>query len=155
MSSCWQSEWFPWINEKKGFDDEGRADCSSPIASTSSFVQMTNRTSSSYKLNNQIVLPEHPEEIYQPTEEEIHEYALYIGIDPEKVRIFSFFVDLGVRSLPCLVRAGRWSSLVSPRRYYESVASWLETLSRRTRRVVLFQFRYGQIVVGTSIRSCL
>ena len=41
-------------------------------------------------MNNQIILPEHPEEIYQPTEDEIREYALYIGIDPEKVLALFF-----------------------------------------------------------------
>lgn len=50
------------------------------------------RICSIYKLNNQIILPEYPEENYQPTDEEIIEYAIYIGIDPEKV--FSLFSAL-------------------------------------------------------------
>ncbi|CAF2704881.1 unnamed protein product [Rotaria sp. Silwood2] len=39
---------------------------------------------SGYKLNNQTILEEHIDENYEPTQEEIHEYAIYIGIDPEK-----------------------------------------------------------------------
>jgi hypothetical protein len=44
------------------------------------------KTSSEYKINNQTILKEHIDEHYEPTEEEIREYALYIGIDPDKVR---------------------------------------------------------------------
>ncbi len=43
------------------------------------------KTSSEYKINKQTILKEHIDEHYEPTEEEIREYASYIGIDPEKV----------------------------------------------------------------------
>jgi hypothetical protein len=43
------------------------------------------KTYSEYKINNQTILKEHIDEHYEPTEEEIREYALYIGIDPDKV----------------------------------------------------------------------
>ncbi|CAF5036057.1 unnamed protein product [Rotaria sp. Silwood1] len=39
---------------------------------------------SGYKLNNQTILEEHIDENYEPTDEEIHEYAIHIGIDPKK-----------------------------------------------------------------------
>ncbi|CAF3900327.1 unnamed protein product, partial [Rotaria sp. Silwood1] len=39
---------------------------------------------SGYKINNQTILEEHIDENYEPTDEEIHEYAIYIGIEPEK-----------------------------------------------------------------------
>ncbi|CAF3777599.1 unnamed protein product [Adineta steineri] len=39
---------------------------------------------SQYKINNQTILHEHIDENYEPTEDEIHEYATYIGIDPDK-----------------------------------------------------------------------
>ena len=38
-----------------------------------------------YKINNQTILQEKFDENYEPTEEEIREYAVYIGIDPDKV----------------------------------------------------------------------
>ena len=44
------------------------------------------KNSSDSKVNNQTILKEHIDENYQPTEDEIREYALYIGIDLEKVR---------------------------------------------------------------------
>ena len=37
-------------------------------------------------INNQTILQEHFDENYEPTSEEIREYAIYIGIDPEKVK---------------------------------------------------------------------
>ncbi|CAF0778356.1 unnamed protein product [Adineta steineri] len=37
-----------------------------------------------YKINNQTILQEQFDETYEPTQEEIREYAIYIGIDPEK-----------------------------------------------------------------------
>jgi hypothetical protein len=37
------------------------------------------------KINNQTILEEQNNDHYQPTDEEIREYALYIGIDPEEV----------------------------------------------------------------------
>ena len=40
---------------------------------------------SEYRINNQTILQEHIDEHYEPTEEEIREYAAYIGIDPDKV----------------------------------------------------------------------
>lgn len=43
------------------------------------------KTSSECKINNQTILKEHIDEHYQPTEDEIREYALYIGIDLDKV----------------------------------------------------------------------
>jgi hypothetical protein len=43
------------------------------------------KTHSEYKLNNQTILQEHIDENYEPTEEEICEYAVYVGIDPDKV----------------------------------------------------------------------
>ncbi|UJR13443.1 hypothetical protein I4U23_000457 [Adineta vaga] len=42
------------------------------------------KTYTQYKLNNQTILEEHIDENYEPTDEELHEYATYIGIDPEK-----------------------------------------------------------------------
>lgn len=44
------------------------------------------KTPSEFKINNQTILKEHIDEHYEPTEEEIREYALYIGIDPDKVK---------------------------------------------------------------------
>lgn len=44
------------------------------------------KNSSDCKINNQTILKEHIDEHYQPTEDEIREYALYIGIDLDKVR---------------------------------------------------------------------
>ena len=38
-----------------------------------------------YKINNQTILQEQFDETYEPTQEEIREYAVYIGIDPDKV----------------------------------------------------------------------
>ncbi len=38
-----------------------------------------------HKINNQTILKEHIDEHYEPTPEEIREYALYIGIDPDEV----------------------------------------------------------------------
>ncbi len=38
-----------------------------------------------YKINNQTILQEQFDENYEPTHEEIREYAIYIGIDPDKV----------------------------------------------------------------------
>lgn len=43
-------------------------------------------TSQEYRINNQTILQEQFDENYEPTPEEIREYAAYIGIDPEKVR---------------------------------------------------------------------
>ena len=43
------------------------------------------KTYSEYKINNQTILQEHIDENYEPTQEEIREYASYIGIDPDKV----------------------------------------------------------------------
>ncbi|CAF4681429.1 unnamed protein product [Rotaria sp. Silwood1] len=37
-----------------------------------------------YKINNQTILQEQFDENYEPTQEEIREYAIYIGIDPDK-----------------------------------------------------------------------
>lgn len=37
------------------------------------------------KINNQTILQEQFDENYEPTQEEIREYAVYIGIDPDKV----------------------------------------------------------------------
>jgi hypothetical protein len=42
-------------------------------------------TSPEYKINNQTILQEQFDENYEPTQEEIREYAVYIGIDPDKV----------------------------------------------------------------------
>jgi len=42
------------------------------------------KTSSEYKINNQTILQEQFDENYEPTQEEIREYAIYIGIDPDK-----------------------------------------------------------------------
>ena len=39
-----------------------------------------------YKINKQTILKEHIDEHYEPTDDEIREYASYIGIDPDKVR---------------------------------------------------------------------
>jgi hypothetical protein len=38
-----------------------------------------------YKINNQTILQEQFDEHYEPTQEETREYAIYIGIDPDKV----------------------------------------------------------------------
>lgn len=43
-------------------------------------------TSPEHKINNQTILQEQFDENYEPTQEEIREYAVYIGIDPEKVK---------------------------------------------------------------------
>jgi len=40
-----------------------------------------------YKINNQTILQEQFDENYEPTQEEIREYAIYIGIDPDRVKI--------------------------------------------------------------------
>jgi len=53
------------------------------------------------KINNQTILQEQFDENYEPTPEEIREYAIYIGIDPDKVNsrrkifpiLFYFFLD--------------------------------------------------------------
>ncbi|CAF3553130.1 unnamed protein product [Rotaria sordida] len=37
-----------------------------------------------YKINNQTILQEQFDENYEPTQEEIREYAIYIGIEPDK-----------------------------------------------------------------------
>ncbi|CAF1547081.1 unnamed protein product, partial [Rotaria sordida] len=37
-----------------------------------------------YKVNNQTILQEQFDENHEPTQEEIREYAIYIGIDPRK-----------------------------------------------------------------------
>jgi hypothetical protein len=39
-----------------------------------------------YKINNQTILQEQFDENYEPTQEEIREYAIYIGIDPDRVK---------------------------------------------------------------------
>lgn len=39
-----------------------------------------------YKINNQTILQEQFDENYEPTPEEIREYAVYIGIEPDKVK---------------------------------------------------------------------
>jgi hypothetical protein len=44
------------------------------------------KTYSELKINNQTILKEHIDETYEPTDEEIREYASYIGIDPDKVK---------------------------------------------------------------------
>ena len=99
------------------------------------------------KINNQTILEEQNNDNYEPTEEEIREYALYIGIDPEQVISRSL---AKVEEMNWF--AGRRSSLVSERRNSSSFASRMETVSRRTRRIVLFQFRNGTIVLGSSFR---
>lgn len=38
-----------------------------------------------YKINNQTILQEQIDEHYDPTQDEIRDYAIYIGIDPDKV----------------------------------------------------------------------
>ncbi len=38
-----------------------------------------------YKINNQTILQEKVDKNYEPTQEEIREYAIYIGIDSDKV----------------------------------------------------------------------
>lgn len=43
------------------------------------------KTVPEYTVNNQTILQEHFDENYEPTPDEIREYAIYIGIDPEKV----------------------------------------------------------------------
>ena len=43
------------------------------------------KTSEEYKVNNQTILQEYVDENYQPTQDEIREYAVYIGIDPDRV----------------------------------------------------------------------
>lgn len=43
-------------------------------------------TSPEYRINNQTILQEQIDETYEPTQEEIREYAIYIGIDPERVK---------------------------------------------------------------------
>ena len=48
-------------------------------------IDTMNSCVSELRINNQTILEEQNNENYQPTEEEIREYALYIGIDPEQV----------------------------------------------------------------------
>jgi hypothetical protein len=43
------------------------------------------RTLPESKMNNQMILQEQFDENYEPTQEEIREYAVYIGIDPDRV----------------------------------------------------------------------
>lgn len=88
---------------------------------------------SGYKLNNQTVLRELIDENYEPTEEEIYEYAVYIGIDPEKVNQLK-----RIERLIHMQLIGTGSSLVGQRRSYETITLWLEAVSRRKWRVVLF-----------------
>ena len=40
---------------------------------------------SDVEMNNQTILEEQMDVNYEPTQEEIYEYGVYIGIDPEKV----------------------------------------------------------------------
>jgi len=58
-----------------------------------------------YKINNQTILQEQFDENYEPTQEEIREYAIYIGIDPDRVKIkkkifsnpsFKIFFSIGI-----------------------------------------------------------
>ena len=39
-------------------------------------------TTPEYKINNQTILQEQFDENYEPTPDEIRDYAIYIGIDP-------------------------------------------------------------------------
>ena len=59
--------------------------------------------SSECRINNQTVLYENIDENYEVTSEEIREYALFIGIDPDKVNLHAlrpnnqyFVSNLGV-----------------------------------------------------------
>lgn len=85
------------------------------------------KTYTQYKINNQTILEEHIDDNYEPTEEELHEYATYIGIDVEKVTANwkEFFLEIS------FARLGTGSSLVGERRSYETVTIRLESLSRR------------------------
>ena len=56
-----------------------------------------------YKINSQTISEKHFNGNYEPTPEEIREYAVYIGIDPDKVnrklqiidlKMISFFIFL-------------------------------------------------------------
>ena len=100
------------------------------------------------KINNQTILQEPFDDNYEPTEEETREYALYIGIDLDRVQWDRDAID--DQRLCFLV--GSRSSLVSKRRYDETVAVELETMSGGERRIVLLQFRYWHIVMGASLR---
>lgn len=82
-------------------------------------------TSSEYRINNQTILKEHIDEHYQPTEDEIREYALYIGIDLDKVR--RRYTEH--RNERCL-SLGTGTSLVSKRRSDETVTQRLESMSK-------------------------
>lgn len=106
------------------------------------------------KVNNQTILEEHIDVNYEPTPEEIYEYATYIGIDPEKVNYrwnteFSAHFQSLIDSFFAI---GTSSIMVSPRRHYETIATWMETLSRWKRRIILLQFWLRFIVMGSSVR---
>lgn len=44
-----------------------------------------------YTSNNQIIYEEIYDENYQPTEEELLEYAHFLGIDPDEVSLLDFY----------------------------------------------------------------
>jgi hypothetical protein len=104
------------------------------------------KTVPEYTVNNQTILQEHFDENYEPTPDEIREYAIYIGIDPEKVTDSD-----KEKRVPMILVLGVAFVLAGKRRNHEAIARRLETLSRGKWRTLLLQFRYGQILVGSSV----
>ena len=51
------------------------------------------KTKPEYKVNDQTILKEFFDENYEPSNEEIREYAIYIGIDPEKVMLIEMISE--------------------------------------------------------------
>ncbi|CAF2999068.1 unnamed protein product [Rotaria socialis] len=49
-----------------------------------------------YKINNQTILQEQFDENYEPTDDEIREYAIYIGINPDKERHLLWLAKEGI-----------------------------------------------------------
>ena len=105
------------------------------------------KTVPEYTVNNQTILQEHFDENYEPTPDEIREYAIYIGIDPETVTDS----DSEKRVLTSIL-LGITSVLAGERRNHEAITRRLETLPRGEWRTLLLQFRYRQILVGASLR---
>lgn len=91
------------------------------------------KTSSEYQINNQTILKEHIDKHYELNEEEILEYASYIGIDSDKV-IFQRIKKLNKR----IFQIGNWTSLVSKRRFNETINKRLEIMSGSKWWIILF-----------------
>ncbi len=44
-----------------------------------------------YTSNNQVIFEENYDETFQPTDEELNEYAEFIGVDPLNVSVLAWF----------------------------------------------------------------